>query len=78
MEFNPQKFFINSSQFWLTVVYQFTRLIQRLLSNPQIAELWRFIFLGAIVEVGRIVSQKVFEAVSGREFIIVAIAMICQ
>lgn len=60
-----RKLLVSSRQPWATVVRLLGRLIQRLLSNPQIAELWRFIFLGSLVETGRIVGQKVVDAVSG-------------
>jgi hypothetical protein len=59
-----RKLLISSRQPWLTVFRLLSRLIERLLSNPHIAELWRFIFLGTVVETGRIVGQKVVEAVS--------------
>jgi hypothetical protein len=55
---------IRGRQPWTTIVRLLGRVIDRLLSNPQIAELWRFIFLGTVVEAGRIAGQKVVEAVS--------------
>jgi hypothetical protein len=55
---------IRCRQPWTTIVRLLRRVIDRLLSNPQIAELWRFIFLGTVVEAGRIAGQKVVEAVS--------------
>ena len=59
-----RKLLISSRQPWISGFRLLGRLIERLLSNPQIAELWRFIFLGTVVETGRVVGQKVVEAVS--------------
>ena len=60
-----RKLLVGCRQSWLTVFRSIGRVIARLLSNPQIAELWRFIFLGSVVETGRIAGQKAVEAVSG-------------
>ena len=59
-----RKLFISSRQPWITSFRLLRRFIERLLSNPQIAELWRFIFLGTVVETGRIIGQKAVEAIS--------------
>jgi hypothetical protein len=40
-------------------------LIRKLLSNPQVAELCRFVFLGTIVETGRMAAQKIADFISG-------------
>ncbi|KAJ7595072.1 P-loop containing nucleoside triphosphate hydrolase protein [Mycena floridula] len=59
-----RRIFLRSGRSWRQSIQIFSRLIAKLLSNPQIAELWRFIFLGSIVETGRIVGQKVVDVVS--------------
>jgi hypothetical protein len=59
-----RKLLISSRQPWITGFRLLRRFIERLLSNPQIAELWRFIFLGTVVETGRIIGQKAVEAIS--------------
>jgi len=59
-----RKLLIDCRQPWRTVLRSLSRLIERLLSNPYIADLWRFIFLGTLVETGRVVGQKVVDAVS--------------
>jgi hypothetical protein len=59
-----RKLLIDSRRPWVTVIRLLGRFTERLLSNPQIAELWRFIFLGTLVETGRIAGQKVIEALT--------------
>ena len=59
-----RRLLLNSGQSWRNILRSLGRLIERLLSNPYIADLWRFIFLGSLVETGRIISQKASNAVS--------------
>lgn len=49
------------------IIKLLTGFIRRLLANPQIAELWRFIFLGTVVEAGRVAGQKLVDFVSSCE-----------
>jgi hypothetical protein len=71
-----RKLLIGCRQPWATVLRSFSRLIERLLSNPHIADLWRFIFLGTLVETGRVVGQKMVDAVSSCTSITVVIGVI--
>jgi hypothetical protein len=59
-----RKLLVGCRRSWLRGFRSIGRLIAPLLSNPQIGELWRFIFLGSLVETGRIVGQKAVEALS--------------
>ena len=59
-----QRIQLKSGRSWLEIIRLLKRFVRRLLSNPPVAELLRFIFLGTVVETGRIVGQKVVDVVS--------------
>ncbi|KAJ7199026.1 P-loop containing nucleoside triphosphate hydrolase protein [Mycena pura] len=55
---------ILSGRSWKQVIKAFVLLLRQALSNPQVAELVRFIFLGTIVETGRVAGAKMVSLVN--------------
>ncbi|KAJ7075288.1 P-loop containing nucleoside triphosphate hydrolase protein [Mycena belliarum] len=55
---------LRSGRSWQQVLKTLALLLRRLLGNPQVAELIRFIFLGTIVETGRVVGAKMVSTVN--------------
>ncbi|KAJ7624490.1 P-loop containing nucleoside triphosphate hydrolase protein [Roridomyces roridus] len=53
-----------SGRSWSQVIQLFIQLVKRIMGNPQVAELVRFIFLGTIVETGRVVGAKMVSTVN--------------
>ncbi|KAJ7083920.1 P-loop containing nucleoside triphosphate hydrolase protein [Mycena crocata] len=53
-----------SGRSWTQVIKSFAALLRRILGNAQVAELLRFIFLGTIVETGRVVGAKMVSTVN--------------
>ncbi|KAH8111598.1 hypothetical protein DFH11DRAFT_589794 [Phellopilus nigrolimitatus] len=51
------------------IIQTIKNLLSRLLSNPHVAELLRFLFLGTVVEVSKVIGQKALD--SARHFFIV-------
>ena len=51
-----------------TILTFFKTIVPKLLSNPQIAELFRFLFLGTIVETSRIAGQKAVDFIKHCEW----------
>ncbi|KAJ7721840.1 P-loop containing nucleoside triphosphate hydrolase protein [Mycena maculata] len=55
---------IQSGRSWKEFIKFLLLLVKRMLGNPQVAELLRFIFLGTIVETGRVVGAKMVSTVN--------------
>ncbi|KAJ7351438.1 P-loop containing nucleoside triphosphate hydrolase protein [Mycena albidolilacea] len=53
-----------SGRSWKQILRALAILLKRLLSNPQVAELLRFIFLGTVVETGRVIGAKMVSTVN--------------
>ncbi|KAJ7656037.1 hypothetical protein DFH06DRAFT_475324 [Mycena polygramma] len=59
-----RRFQTQSGRSWAHILRALARLLQRFLGNPQVAELLRFIFLGTIVETGRVIGAKMVATVN--------------
>lgn len=46
------------------IIVFFSKIVKKLLDNPQVAELLRFIFLGTVVEASRLVGQRIVDMIS--------------
>jgi hypothetical protein len=46
------------------ILSSFLNIFSKLLENPQIAELLRFIFLGTVVEASRVVGQRIVDVMT--------------
>ncbi|KAJ7484956.1 P-loop containing nucleoside triphosphate hydrolase protein [Mycena galericulata] len=55
---------IQSGRSWKHIIKALILLVKRMLGNPQVAELLRFIFLGTIVETGRVAGAKMVSTVN--------------
>ncbi|KAJ7096849.1 P-loop containing nucleoside triphosphate hydrolase protein [Mycena epipterygia] len=55
---------IQSGRSWTQVIKMLVALVRRFLGNDQVSELLRFIFLGTIVETGRVVGAKMVSTVN--------------
>ncbi|KAF7332904.1 p-loop containing nucleoside triphosphate hydrolase protein [Mycena venus] len=53
-----------SGHSWTQILRALALLLKRLLGNPQVAELLRFIFLGTVVETGRVIGAKMVSTVN--------------
>ncbi|KAJ7263450.1 P-loop containing nucleoside triphosphate hydrolase protein [Mycena rebaudengoi] len=53
-----------SGRSWTHILRAFAMLLRRILGNAQVAELIRFIFLGTIVETGRVIGAKMVSTVN--------------
>ncbi|KAJ7118266.1 P-loop containing nucleoside triphosphate hydrolase protein [Mycena epipterygia] len=55
---------IQSERSWTQVIKMLVAVVRRFLGNDQVSELLRFIFLGTIVETGRVVGAKMVSTVN--------------
>ncbi|KAJ7613108.1 hypothetical protein FB45DRAFT_1065212, partial [Roridomyces roridus] len=53
-----------SGRSWSQVIRLFIQLVKRIMGNPQVSELVRFIFLGTIVETGRVIGARMVSTVN--------------